>query len=199
MNLLEILIKGGYMMIPIAIASLFGIAIIIERFIYYRKTNTPRDVFNRCKSRLRDGDIKSVIQICHKTDTPLTRIIYAGLKSEQEKEKIMETTAKKEILAFERYLTGLATVAGVSPLLGFLGTVTGMIRAFMQVERLGGNVNASVLAGGIWEALITTAVGLGVGIISYTFYNYFIGRIQSIKEEIEKNTDAISSIMIQKM
>lgn len=193
MNLFEILVKGGYMMIPIAIASIIGIAIIVERFIYYRKIRTPREVIDRCSSRLRDGDIESAIGICNNTNTPLTRIINAGLRAENA--KMMESIAKKEFLLVERYLSGLATVAGVSPLLGFLGTVTGMIRAFMQVERLGGNVNASVLAGGIWEALITTAVGLGVGIVAYIFYNYFVGRVQSIKEDIETTTEGISSLI----
>jgi biopolymer transport protein ExbB len=196
MNLLEILTKGGYMMIPIGIASLFGIAIIIERFIYYRRTRTPEYVIERCKARLKDGDVKSAIAICSRTETPITRVISSGLNAQNEKEKVMETVARKELLGFGRYLTGLATVAGVSPLLGFLGTVTGMIRAFMQVERLGGSVNASVLAGGIWEALITTAVGLGVGIITYIFYNYFVGRVQSIKEGIETTADEIAGMMV---
>ncbi len=197
MNLFEILVKGGYMMIPIAIASIIGITIIVERFIYYRKTKTPREVIDRCKSRLKDGDIESAIKICYKANTSITRIIYAGLKAEQERQKAMETVARREFLSYERYLTGLATVAGVTPLLGFLGTVTGMIRAFMQVERLGGNVNASVLAGGIWEALITTATGLGVGILAYIFYNYLVGRVQGVKEEIATTTDEISDIISQ--
>lgn len=196
MSLFEILIKGGYMIIPIGIASLFGIAIIIERFIYYRRTRTPEDVIERCKIKLKDGDVQSAIAICSRTDTPITRIISAGLGAEEGKEKTMETVARKEFLSFERYLTGLATVAGVAPLLGFLGTVTGMIKAFMQVERLGGNVNASVLAGGVWEALITTAVGLGVGIITYIFYNYFLGRVRSIKEGIETTADEIAGLVV---
>ncbi|PIP12481.1 MAG: hypothetical protein COT45_04565 [bacterium (Candidatus Stahlbacteria) CG08_land_8_20_14_0_20_40_26] len=196
MNLLEILTKGGYMMVPIGIASLFGIAIIIERFIYYRRARTPEDVIERCKIKLKDGDVQSAIAICSRTDTPITRIISAGFDTPGEKEKAMETVARKELLGFEKYLTGLATVAGVAPLLGFLGTVTGMIKAFMQVERLGGNVNASVLAGGIWEALVTTAVGLGVGIITYIFYNYFLGRVQSIKENIEATADEIAGMTV---
>ncbi|OYD17623.1 hypothetical protein CH333_00400 [candidate division WOR-3 bacterium JGI_Cruoil_03_44_89] len=196
MTVFEILAKGGYMMIPIGIASLFGVAIIIERFIYYRRTRTPEDVVERCKARFREGDVKSALAICSRIDTPMTRVVFAGLKAQKEREKVMETVARKELLGFERYFTGLATVAGVSPLLGFLGTVTGMIKAFMQVERLGGNVNASVLAGGIWEALITTAVGLLVGIIAYIFYNYFVGRVRNIKEGIETTADEIAGMVV---
>ncbi len=195
MSLLDILIKGGYMMIPIGIASLIGIAIIIERFIYYKKTKTPGDLIEKCISRLKNGDIESANVICSSSEKPIFRVIIQGLTAQKEKKSVMETEAKKEFPGFERYLSGLATIAGVSPLLGFLGTVTGMIKAFMQVEHLGGNVNASVLAGGIWEALLTTAVGLGIGIITFIFYNYFVGRVAGIKEEFEGIVEEVGTLL----
>ena len=134
MTLLGILTKGGYMMIPIGIASLLGIAIIIERIIYYHRAKTPEDVIERCRARVESGDIDSAITICSRTDTPILRIMQKGLRAEKEQRRVMEMSAKKEFLGFERYLTGLATIAGVSPLLGFLGTVTGMIRHLSMLK-----------------------------------------------------------------
>ena len=94
-------------------------------------------------------------------------------------------------------MSTLATIAGVAPLTGFLGTVTGMISAFMEIERLGGNVNANVLAGGIWEALMTTATGLAVGIIAYLFYNFFTARINHMAFEIESNAKELVEAILE--
>jgi biopolymer transport protein ExbB len=199
MNLLEILVKGGYLMIALGIVSIIGIAIIIEKFIAFRNAKTPQEFIERCKVRLQEGDRSGAISICNQKETPISRMVKAGIQSGEEIKSAMEGQAKKEVLGLESHMTGLATVVGISPLLGFLGTVTGMIKAFMQVERLGGNVNASVLAGGIWEALLTTAVGLSIAIVTYIFYNYFTGRIRVFTEEMEsaasKLTEAYKAVI----
>ena len=182
MNFLTILIKGGYMIIPIIIASIVGIAIIIERFLSMKGTGIPEDFVSRCKARISESDKDGLIQICDMYEkSPIARTVKAGVTGG---ESAMEVKANEEVTSLEKYFTGLATIGGIAPLLGFLGTVTGMIRAFMQVEKLGGNVNASVLAGGIWEALLTTAAGIGVGIIMYIFYNYFVGRVKKIAQQM---------------
>lgn len=182
MNFLTILIKGGYMVIPIIIASIVGIAIIIERFLSMKGTGIPEDFVSRCKTRINESDKDGLIQICDMYEnSPIARTVKVGVTGG---ESAMEVKANEEVTNLEKYFTGLATIVGIAPLLGFLGTVTGMIRAFMQVEKLGGNVNASVLAGGIWEALLTTAAGIGVGIIMYIFYNYFVGRVKKITQQM---------------
>jgi biopolymer transport protein ExbB len=97
----------------------------------------------------------------------------------------IKNAGKKEIFLLEKKMDWLATIAGVAPLLGFLGTVTGMIQAFMQIQSLQGNVNPSVLAGGIWEALVTTAAGLAVGIFAYFFYNFLLSKINRLVFDLE--------------
>lgn len=181
MNFLTILGKGGYMMVPIYITSFIGIAIIIERFIAMKSVAIPSDFVSRCKARIAEGDKNGLIALCDMYNSSITRTLKAGITGDR---SAMEVKANEEITNLERYFTGLATIVGIAPLLGFLGTVTGMIKAFMQVEALGGNVNASVLAGGIWEALLTTAAGLAIGIIVYIFYNYFVGRVKKIAQEM---------------
>jgi len=110
----------------------------------------------------------------------------------------VESSGKMEVHQLERYLGVLATIAAVAPLLGFLGTVTGMIKAFMRIEALGGNVNASVLAGGIWEALVTTASGLTVGIPVLIFYNYFQGKVDRFVYEMEESSSKLLETLSKK-
>jgi len=190
MDLLTILVKGGYLMIPIGIASLIGVAIIIYKIGALKKLQTPKDMLIRLEEKIRANDREGIAQLCKIYECPASRVILAGLESKES----MYATIGKEVTFAEMYLTGLATIAGISPLLGFLGTVTGMIRAFMEVQALGGNVNASVLAGGIWEALVTTAAGLSVAIVMYIFYNYFVGKIKSFTQELNAIASKIQAM-----
>ncbi|MDV7398533.1 MotA/TolQ/ExbB proton channel family protein, partial [Arthrospira platensis SPKY1] len=123
------------------------------------------------------------------TNKPLARILKQGIRKLgrpiEDIQKGIEMAGKKEIYLLERKMNWLATIAGVAPLVGFLGTVTGMISAFMEIQDLQGNANPSALAGGIWEALITTAVGLVIGIIAYGFYNYLLSKINRMVHELE--------------
>jgi len=194
MNLLTILAKGGYIMIALGIASIIGIAIIIERLIKFRVAKMPKEFIDDYQTKLKNKDIDGIMKVCHTYDCPVSRVIKVGITSEGEMEKDMSAKANEEVIALEKYFGGLATIVGIAPLLGFLGTVTGMIKAFMQVEALGGNVNASVLAGGIWEALVTTATGLAIGIVVYVFYNYFVGRVRKIAQEMESLSTEIISL-----
>lgn len=194
MNLLTILAKGGYIMIALGIASIIGIAIIIERLIKFRVAKMPKEFIDDYQTKLKNKDIDGIMKVCHTYDCPVSRVIKVGITSEGEMGKDMSAKANEEVIALEKYFGGLATIVGIAPLLGFLGTVTGMIKAFMQVEALGGNVNASVLAGGIWEALVTTATGLAIGIVVYVFYNYFVGRVRKIAQEMESLSTEIISL-----
>lgn len=185
MTLMGILVKGGWMMVPIFICSILAIIIIIERLIVLSRTREPQDFVERCSSKLAQGDRNSAIELCALYNSPLAKVIKEGLTSGNE---AMGIKANDEIALLERRVTVLATIVGIAPLLGFLGTVTGMIRAFIQVQQLGGNVNASVLAGGIWEALVTTAAGLAVGIVAYIFYNYIVARIKGVAQIIQSKS-----------
>ena len=190
MNLLEIVLQGGWIMLPIFLASIIAVAIIIDRYIVIRKSkmNVPAFLV-RIRGMLKKKDLEGAISVCLEEKSPAANMVRKGLKKyklghERVKEAI-ENAGKQEVNNLEKGLSVLATISGVAPLLGFLGTVTGMISAFMRIQDLQGAANPSDLAGGIWEALLTTAFGLAVGIIAFTFYNYLVARINKLVADME--------------
>ena len=190
MSLLSIVLKGGWIMLFIFIASVIAVAIIVDRILVIRKSksNIPQFLV-KIRGLLKKRDIDGALNYCMEERTPAANIVKKGLKKynfghERVKEAI-ESAGKQEITKLEKGLSILATISGVAPLLGFLGTVTGMISAFMRIEDLQGAANPSDLAGGIWEALLTTAFGLAVGIIAYTFYNYLVNSINKLVLDME--------------
>lgn len=192
-SLLSLLIQGGYVMIPIAILSVIAIYVIAERWQFLKNSSMDSEPFLRSvEGMLRAGETRSALNHCEQVNKPLGRILKQGIKRLgrpiADIEEGIKNAGKKEIFMLEKRMDWLATIAGVAPLIGFLGTVTGMIQAFMQIQSLQGNVNPSVLAGGIWEALITTAAGLAVGIFAYFFYNYLLSRINRMVFELEMAT-----------
>jgi len=203
MDLLTGFLKGGLLMWPILLCSIITIAIVIERYFVLRQAsvNVPRFMI-QIRELMKKGDIVEAINYCSEINSPIANIVRKGLSKyqfgmERIKESI-ESAGKQEIYKLEKGLSVLATISGVAPLLGFLGTVTGMISAFMRIESLGGNASPSDLAGGIWEALLTTAFGLSVGIIAYLFYNYFVTRINKLISEMEiTSTDFIDVLYEQ--
>lgn len=190
MSLLDIVLKGGWVMLFIFIASIIAITIIVDRVWAIKKSRSNVPAFLvKIRGLLKKNDISSAINFCLENKTPTANIVKKGLKKiqfghERVKEAI-ESAGRQEINKLEKGLSVLATIAGVAPLLGFLGTVTGMISAFMRIEDLQGAANPSDLAGGIWEALLTTAFGLAVGIIAYSFYNYLVNAIGKFVLDIE--------------
>jgi biopolymer transport protein ExbB len=143
----------------------------------------------RLMKLIKEKMIRETLALCDESGSPLAITVKAGImksgKGREEIERAMENASREAISDLERYLNALATIAHVSPLLGLLGTVTGMIKAFMKVEQLGGNVDVGVLAGGIWEALITTASGLVVAIPMIVAHRYLIGKVNSISQDLE--------------
>lgn len=190
MNLFSIFIKGGFMMYPILLCSIIGIAVVIDRYIVLRKAKINVPAFMvRIRGLIKKKDISGAISYCMEEKSPVANIIRKGLKKyrlghERVKEAV-ENAGKQEISKLEKGLSVLATVSGIAPLLGFLGTVTGMITAFMTIEDLQGAANPSDLAGGIWEALTTTAFGLIVGIPALAFYNYFLSSVKKLVGDME--------------
>lgn len=200
LNLLKILSKGGWLIFPILLCSLIMIAVAVERFLTLRRARINTAGFMmRIRGALSGGDIDRARGICEHAKGPLAAVVNAGLEKygarRSEIREILESAGNTEVFYLERYLGILATIAGVAPLIGFLGTVTGMIRAFMEIQALGGNVNADVLAGGIWEAMVTTAAGLTVGIPALILYNYFVGKVQRIVFDIETCSDQLLDLL----
>lgn len=174
----------------ISVTLVLMIYVVIEKLLVLRRAraNVKEFIIN-VKAMIKSGNIPEIIDYCNSYNTPISRIFKQGLlKHNLGDEKIreaIEMAGRSEVFLLEKRLNLLATIAGIAPLLGFLGTVTGMINAFMTIQALGGVVSPSDLAGGIWEALLTTAYGLIVGIPAYVFYNYFVTRINRLVHEIE--------------
>ncbi|NOY76323.1 MAG: MotA/TolQ/ExbB proton channel family protein [Calditrichaeota bacterium] len=196
MNILEILAKGGWVMILIALSSIAILAIFIERFFTLRSVKiNARTFILHVKNLLLKGQLDEAVKAAKLTPGPVAAITKSALeKYKRPKEEIkeaIETAGRSQIYHLEKYLGALATLAAITPMLGFLGTVTGMIRAFMKIEALGGNVGPGVLAGGIWEALVTTAAGLLVGIVAIIFYNYLQGQVERLVFEMEDSSNEL--------
>jgi biopolymer transport protein ExbB len=190
MNLLSVLAKGGWLMIFIGIFSLIAMGIFIERLMVLRKARINLNAFLiKIRQYISKQDYENALLVCSNTPGPIAKVLEKGIRlrnqSREEIKEAIESAGRAEIYQLEKGFAALATISGVAPLTGFLGTVTGMIQAFMRIQELGGNVNATVLAGGIWEALITTAAGLLVGILTLLGYNYLVTKVQRLLFELE--------------
>ncbi|HFD04832.1 MAG TPA: MotA/TolQ/ExbB proton channel family protein, partial [Firmicutes bacterium] len=158
MNLLTLILKSGIVGYLIVLLSVVALAIIIERFLYYRKYRILGDEFMQLyEKQVSEGNLTMLEELCKSySNTPEARIALFGIRNINNTKgvikEVMTTNASDEIKLFEKGFDWLSTIASTAPLLGFLGTVTGMIQAFMKIQQLGGTVNASDLAGGIWEA-----------------------------------------------
>jgi len=200
MLLYDIIFKGGILMWPIMLCSVVGLAITVERFIMLRRADIDtREFMDIMRQVLRQNRLREAIEICDETDAPVARIMKAGiLKNNRSKEEIreaIEDAGRFEIPRLERYLSALATCANIAPLLGLLGTVSGMIKAFAQIQNKRGQVNPSDLAEGISNALVTTAAGLTVAIPMLVVYNYFITRVDNMVLEMELSSSELIELL----
>jgi biopolymer transport protein ExbB len=192
--------KGGPIMIPIILGSVLALAIVIERLFHLHRAQIDTEKFMLgIKNILKKGNIVEAVSICETTPGPIARILKEGIvkhdRSKEEIKEAIEEAGLHEVPRLEKNLTVLITLAHIEPLLGLLGTVTGMINCFMQIQRLQGVVNPSDLAGGIWEALITTAAGLVVAIPVYVAYNYLVSRVEGFVLDMEKSANQLVRIL----
>jgi len=191
-SLLDLMFNGGFMMIPLFLLWVLAIYVFVERIMTIRKASkTPADFKDRIRQLVLNGDIQGARMTCVQTDTPAARMIERGVakigSSLKNIEVSIENLGKIEIYKLEKNLNLLATIAGAAPMIGFLGTVAGMIQAFMAVAQEEGAVSPKLLSGGIYEALVTTAAGLVVGILSYLGYNYLVARVSKVIHTMEYN------------
>lgn len=200
MDLLSIFVKGGIIMYFILASSIVAVAIALEKFIVLKKAkvNVPAFLI-KLRALIKKKDLEGAISYCMQERTPVSNIVKKGLKKirfgHQRVVEAIESAGRQEISKLEKGLSILASIAGIAPLLGFLGTVTGMIGAFMKIQELQGSANPADLAGGIWEALITTAFGLIVGIPALAFYNFFVSKINKLVVDMERiSTDLIDML-----
>ncbi len=196
----DVIFDGGVLMWPILACSIVALAITIERFWSLRRASIDtRDFMDTMRTILRQNRFQDAIDVCDETDGPVARIMKAGLlKHNRSKEDIREAiqdAGHLEIPRLERYMSALATVANIAPLLGLLGTVTGMIKAFAQIQHKEGLVNPADLAGGINSALVTTAAGLSIAIPTLVAYNYFVSRVENMILEMEISSSELVELL----
>ncbi len=189
----DLAIKGGWVMVPIVLLSIVAVYIFIERyFIIKVSSKEDYNFMNRVKDLIYDDKIDSAITLCQTENTPTSRMIEKGIqrigRPLQDVTSAIENVGKLEISKLEKGLPILATIAGGAPMIGFLGTVMGMIRAFYDMANAGSGINVGLLSTGIYTALVTTVAGLIVGIISYFAYNYLVARVEKVIFNLEANT-----------
>ncbi len=189
-TLLDLALAGGWAMIPLVILSIAGIYIFVERYLTIKKAaQNPGGFLNRLKSLVVAGDVQGAKMLCAQTNSPISRMLEKGISRIGQPlksiEASIENVGKIEIARLEKNLSGLATVAGAAPMLGFLGTVTGMIGAFIAIAQAEGTISPKLLSGGIYEAMVTTAAGLIIGLPAYVGYNFLVAKIDSIVHDME--------------
>ena len=192
-TLLELLTKGGIMMIPIFILFIVTIYILIEKMLVLnRESKLPKNFTDEIINRVKNDDINGAKLICKDTKNPVSRMIFKGLNKLNTNlkniESSIENVGKIEIYNLENRLNLLATISGAAPMIGFLGTVTGMIQAFISIAEEEGAVSPKLLSSGIYEAMLTTAAGLFVGIIAYLSYNYLVSRVEKLIHKMAYTT-----------
>ncbi len=178
------------MMLPILVLWLLGIYVFVERILTIQKAGkTPGNFKDRIRQLVAGGDMQGARMLCAQTDTPAARMIEKGItrigSPLKNIEASIENIGKIEIYRLEKNLNLLATISGAAPMIGFLGTVAGMIQAFMAIAQEEGAVSPKLLSGGIYEAMITTAAGLFVGILAYLGYNYLVSRVSKVIHNME--------------
>lgn len=189
-SVLDLVLKGGYMMIPIVLLSLVGTYIFVERLLHIKAAGqTPDTLMDEVKQMVLTGKISEAQNICARNSTPIARMLEKGLarigNPLKSIEASIENVGKIEVYKLEKNLSLLATISGAAPMIGFLGTVTGMIQAFMSIAQEEGAVSPKLLSSGIYEAMITTAAGLFVGILSYLAYNFLITKVGKLIHRME--------------
>jgi len=185
LTLWSLMLKGGWVMIPLVVFSIAAIYIFVERFIAINRASKEETNFmNSIRDFIHDGRLDSALSLCKHNNSPIARMIEKGLmrigKPLNDVSTAIETVGKLEVNKLEKNIAILGTIAGAAPMIGFLGTVSGMIKAFYNMSKAGNNIDISLLAGGIYEAMITTLAGLVVGIIGYICYNVLVSRIEKV-------------------
>ncbi len=192
-SLIEMAFKGGWIMIPLLLLSVLTLYIFGERWWAIKNASKTDENFMRnIHDYIHEGKIKAAINLCQSQETPIARLIEKGVerigRPLNDIQTAVENMGNVEVSRLEKGLPMLATIAGGAPMLGFLGTVIGMIQAFYNMSQAGSNVDITLLSGGIYTAMVTTVAGLIVGILAYFGYNYLTARIDDIVYKMESNT-----------
>jgi len=200
LTLFDLAIKGGWVMIPIVLLSFVAAYIFIERFYVIRKAaREDQNFMNRIKDYIHDGKLDAALALCRSNDTPSARMVEKGIsrlgRPLQDISTAIENVGKLEISKLEKGFPTLATIVGAEPMLGFMGTVIGMVKSFYAMSLAGNNIEVSLLSDGIYTALITTVAGLIVGILGYFAYNTLVVRVEKVVFNLEATLTEFMDIL----
>ena len=193
MNLWDMATKGGWIMIILALLSVLCVYIFVERLMVIRKVSKVDPVFmERIHDYVKNGELKSAINYCHVVNSPTANMIEKGIdridRPASEVQAALENAGNLEVAKLEKGLSVMATISSGAPMIGFLGTVLGMVRAFWEMANAGNNIDITLLSSGIYEAMITTVGGLVVGIVAMFAYNYLVSRVNDVANVLEAQT-----------
>ena len=202
MSLWELFNKGGFLMWVLLLLGGVTIFIFVERFVAIQRAQRLSPHFmERIRDYILEGKMKEAVGLCRKEDTPIARMIDKGIerlgRPMSDVQSAIENVANLEVSKLENGLPTLATIAGGAPMIGFLGTVVGMVKTFMDMSAAGGTVDMALLSGGMYVAMVTTVGGLIVGIPAYFGYNYLVARIEKLVFRMEANSIAFMDILNQ--
>ena len=189
----DLTLAGGWLMVPLALLLVVSVYIFFERFFAITSaSHEDKSFMDRIKEYIHSGEIDKALELCKKTDSPYSRMIEKGVsrigRPMNDVLVAIENVGNMEVAKLEKGFSWLATTAAGAPMIGFLGTVTGMVQAFFSLASAGNNSNVSILASGIYEALVTTVAGLIVGIVGLFAYNYLTSRVNKVMNKLEGNT-----------
>ena len=193
LSLWELAKEGGWIMVILAIFSIIAVYIFSERFITINKASKRDDNFmNIIRNCMIEGKLEEAKDLCKQTDTPISRMIEKGIsrigKPLNDIQTAIENVGNLEVSKLEKGVALIGMISGAAPMLGFLGTVTGMIRAFYDMSMAGNNIDIELLSAGIYEAMVTTVGGLFVGILAYIFYNIIVSKIDKVVNLLESKS-----------
>jgi biopolymer transport protein ExbB len=200
MSFFDMALKGGWIMIVLAVLSVIAVYIFIDRFIAIKKASKEQKSFmDNIKNFIFEGKVDQAVDNCRMNEGPLARMIEKGVlrigRPLGDVNAAVENVGKQEIARLEKGLPILASIAGGAPMIGFLGTVMGMVRAFYDMASAGNNIDVTLLSGGIYTAMITTVGGLIVGIIAYFGYNILVARVNNLVARLESKTTEFMDIL----
>lgn len=193
LNVIDLAIQGGWIMVILLLLSIYAVYVYIERTLTLnRALKEDKTFMSKITDYIHSGKLDSAQALCQSTDTPVARMVEKGISRIGRPLNDINTTVENvgniEVSRLEKGIAGLASVSGGAPMIGFFGTVMGMIEAFFQMANAGNNIDVSTLAGGIYTALVTTVGGLAVGIIAYFAYNNLVARIEKVIFILEART-----------
>ena len=192
-SLISMAAKGGWLMLVLLFLSIVAIYIFAKKWWMIHKAGmVDKNFMNDIRDYIHEGKLKSALALCERFDSPIARLVEKGIgrigRPLNEIQAAVENTGNAEVARLEKGLPLLATIAGGAPMIGFLGTVIGMVQAFFNMTKAGSNIDISLLSGGIYTAMITTVGGLVVGIIAYFGYNYLTSNISDVVFKMENAT-----------